>query len=142
MATKPTTREQELERLDRSLARLFRLIRTRDAGATGISPSQRAVLRALEESPLQISEVAATLGVTLSAATGLVDRMARNQLVERERDQADRRVVWVRLTEAGRQAARAAEEERRRVLQEVFAPLSDEELQTLANLLERARTDL
>ncbi|MFO7173419.1 MAG: MarR family transcriptional regulator [Bacillota bacterium] len=142
MATKPTTREQELERLDRSLTRLFRLIRTRDAGATGISPSQRAVLRALEESPLQISEVAATLGVTLSAATGLVDRMARNQLVERERDQADRRVVWVRLTDAGRQAARAAEEERRRVLQEVFAPLSDEELQTLASLLERARTDL
>lgn len=141
MAIQPATRELELERLDRILTRLMRLVGARAGGAAGLSSSQCVVLRALEESPLQISEVAATLGVTLSAATGLVDRMVRSNLVERERDKTDRRVVWVRLTEEGRQAACAADEERRRQLRDAFSSLNDAELRHLVSLLSQARVE-
>jgi|GEM_PF-1500837 DNA-binding MarR family transcriptional regulator len=48
--------------------------------------------------PLTISELAARLGVTPPATTALVDKLEKMYWVERVRDPADRRVVWVRLT--------------------------------------------
>jgi DNA-binding MarR family transcriptional regulator len=57
----------------------------------------------LEESgELAMSRLADFLDVSLSNATGLVDRMEERGLVERTRVSDDRRVVLVGLTPAGR----------------------------------------
>lgn len=130
-----------LQRLEVVVGRLSRFLAARAGGETGLSPSQRIVLRALSTGQLQISEVAATLGVTLSAATGLVDRLGRAGLVTRERDNADRRVVWVRCTPAGRAALAQAEAVRRQVLAGAVAPLSAGELATLVGLLEKLQME-
>jgi DNA-binding MarR family transcriptional regulator len=45
-----------------------------------------------------VRDLARRLGVTPAAVSLLVDRMVEHGWVERERDEADRRVVWVRLT--------------------------------------------
>lgn len=132
-------KSQHLERLESALSRLTRTLAARAGGETGLSPSQRIILRALSSDELQISDVAATLGVTLSAATGLIDRMARAGLVTRVRDQADRRVVWVRITEAGRAAFAEAERVRRQVLEEAVQPLGEAELERLVDLLEKLK---
>ncbi len=131
---------EQLEQLEVAIARLNRSLAARGGGEGGLSPSQRIVLRALEGGPLQISEVAGTLSVTLSAATGLVDRMVRTQLVTRERDNADRRVVWVRVTDAGRRALADAERVRRDFLAEAVQSLSEGELQQLVGLLGKLST--
>lgn len=133
---------QHLRRLEGAVSRLNRILAAHGAGETGLSPSQRIVLRALTGKPLQISEVAATLGVTLSAATGLVDRMVRTGLVTRERDNADRRVVWVHVTDDGRAALKGAEAVRRQVLAEAVAPLSAAEFEQLVGLLEKLQEEL
>lgn len=103
-----------------------------------LSGSQRVVLRALvDRGPCQVSEVANHLSVTLSAATGLVDRLVKAKLVTRERDQKDRRVVWVKVTPDGEQAVKAAEERRRAALSKLVSHLSEDELSTLCAILER-----
>ncbi|MFZ5815124.1 MAG: MarR family winged helix-turn-helix transcriptional regulator [Bacillota bacterium] len=103
-----------------------------------MSGSQRIVLRALANSgPFQVSEVANQLGVTLSAATGLVDRLVKAKLVTRERDQEDRRVVWVKITPEGEQAVKAAEERRRAAFREMVKNLPEEDLARLCDILER-----
>jgi DNA-binding MarR family transcriptional regulator len=51
-----------------------------------------------------MNEVARSLGVAMSTATQLADRLERLGLVERRADPADRRVVRLALTEAGRSA--------------------------------------
>lgn len=51
-----------------------------------------------QHGPLTLSELASRLGVTPPAATALVDKLETMYWVERVRDAADRRVVWVRLT--------------------------------------------
>jgi DNA-binding MarR family transcriptional regulator len=103
-----------------------------------LSGSQRIVLRGLvNNGPFQVSEVANQLGVTLSAATGLVDRLVKAKLVTRERDQEDRRVVWVKITPEGEQAVRAAEERRRAAFRAMIKNLPDEDLATLCDILER-----
>lgn len=103
-----------------------------------LSGSQRIVLRALASGgPCQVSEVAGHLGVTLSAATGLVDRLVKAKLVTRERDQKDRRVVWVRVTPDGVSAVEAAEQRRRIALGHLVADLPEEDLASLCDILER-----
>lgn len=103
-----------------------------------LSGSQRMVLRALlNNGPHQVSEVANELGVTLSAATGLVDRLVKAKLVTRERDQQDRRVVWVKITPDGEQAVKAAEERRRAAFREMVKNLTEADVATLCDILER-----
>lgn len=103
-----------------------------------LSGSQRIVLRALvNNGPCQVSEVASHLGVTLSAATGLVDRLVKAKLATRDRDLNDRRVVWVKATPEGEAAVQAAEQRRRAALSDLVRNLPEADLATLCSLLER-----
>ena len=54
------------------------------------------------DGPLPMRGLAETLDVSQASATGIVDRMEQRGLVERRRDDDDRRVVRVALTEEGR----------------------------------------
>lgn len=132
-----TTDSATLDRLEELISRVSRHLAARTGGETGLSPSQRLVLRALSQSRMQVSDVAGTLGVTLSAATGLIDRMARAGLVTRERDRGDRRVVWVKLTSEGRQTLAAVDEARRQAVAQAVSRMSAEEVEQLLTLLER-----
>jgi DNA-binding MarR family transcriptional regulator len=55
------------------------------------------------EGPLPMTRVAETLVCSLPNATGMIDRMEERGLIERSRDDRDRRVVRVSVTDAGRQ---------------------------------------
>jgi DNA-binding MarR family transcriptional regulator len=69
----------------------------------GVSMSNLHVMSMLERhGTLAMSRIAEALDVSLSNATGLVDRMEERGLVERIRDGEDRRVVRVVLTATGR----------------------------------------
>jgi DNA-binding MarR family transcriptional regulator len=49
-----------------------------------------------------MSRLAHSLGIGVSAATGLVDRLVDHGLVQRQHDQNDRRIVLVEATPSGR----------------------------------------
>jgi MarR family transcriptional regulator, temperature-dependent positive regulator of motility len=52
--------------------------------------------------PMKPSELLPHLETTPAAITTLLDRMERGSLVERNRDEGDRRIVWVTMTDLGR----------------------------------------
>ena len=135
---------QYVTRLESALNRMVRFMASageaHQAEAPGppLSGSQRIVLRALvSHGPCPVSEVANQLGVTLSAATGLVDRLVKARLATRERDQQDRRVVWVKVTPEGEAAVKAAEARRRAALSEMVREMPEGELSKLCEILER-----
>src|SRR5437867_3648232 len=73
-------------------------------------PTQTQMQLAIElaqEGQATIRQLAARLGVTPAAISLLVDRMVEHGWVERERDEQDRRVVWVRLTPLAQSIAEA-----------------------------------
>jgi len=71
----------------------------------GASMTQLHVLWQLEQQgPISMSRIADLLDVSMSNATGLVDRMVERGLVERVGDPEDRRVVLVRPSAAGLRA--------------------------------------
>ena len=71
-----------------------------------------------------MGELAKALGVTLGAATGLVDRLIQQGLVERVSDPEDRRLVRVRLTAKGRRTHASAARKARRRMGAALAALS------------------
>ena len=70
----------------------------------GVTASQMGALVALSRQKQRtMGELAWDLALTESAATRLVDRLVATNLVRRDRDEVDRRVVRVRLSSYGRQ---------------------------------------
>jgi DNA-binding MarR family transcriptional regulator len=70
---------------------------------SGLTPAGLAVMRVLEAlDGLKSSEVAARGWSTPGTVTTVVDTLVRDGLVERRRDNHDRRVVRLYLTEPGR----------------------------------------
>ncbi len=116
----------------------FRMMRSMRRWPTGpLSLVHLHVLMLLiEDGPLPMRALADTLDVSQASATGIVDRMEQRGLVERRRDDEDRRVVRVALTDAGRQVIVGIGSERRGHLTTLLDELTDEEL---AGLLRGSR---
>jgi MarR family transcriptional regulator, temperature-dependent positive regulator of motility len=71
--------------------------------APQLTAGQLEVLELLQaHEPMKPSELLPHLETTPAAVTTLLDRMERAGLVERNRDENDRRIVWVTMTALGR----------------------------------------
>jgi DNA-binding MarR family transcriptional regulator len=91
---------------------------------------------------LPMSQLAEALDVSQASATGIVDRMEQRGLVSRQRDEEDRRVTRVHLTDRGRQVIERLGAERRDKLSKLLDQLTDEELQAFligSRAMRRAR---
>ena len=67
-----------------------------------LTPAQMHIVLWLgTDGPLTMGALARAVGVTEKTITGMVDRLQRDELVHRERDPADRRVVHARLGPRG-----------------------------------------
>ena len=93
----------------------------------GLSMAQINILYTLQRcGEMPMSRLAEMLNVSLSNATGLIDRIEERGLVERTRVPEDRRVVVIRVTPAGE-----------RMLGEIDA-LSDDLLRSIFGRLDRS----
>jgi DNA-binding MarR family transcriptional regulator len=123
------------EYLPEIMRRLFggRLI---SSGAWELTIPQLRVLTIVAgNADCTMGELARSLGISLSAATGLVDRLVQQGLIEREANPNDRRVVCLRLTEGGRRAREACRQERRRRVEAALRSLSAKEQTEIAAAL-------
>lgn len=66
------------------------------------------VLFMLDPAPSTPADLAVHTGATRSAMTDVVDQLEARALVRRQRDNQDRRLIYIHLTEAGRRAADTA----------------------------------
>jgi DNA-binding MarR family transcriptional regulator len=79
-------------------------------------------------------ELARHLGLAVNSATEFVDRLERRGLAHRRRDDADRRVVRVELTDQGRAAAETIASGILDVYRTYLGALTTEEQETLLAL--------
>jgi DNA-binding MarR family transcriptional regulator len=120
--------------------RLLRCTATGRLVKQGVSMTHLHVLWRLEESgELPMSRLAEYLDVSLSNATGLIDRMAERGLVERTRVSDDRRVVLVGLTTAGLGFLQEIQIMKDDLMKAVLARLDDPQLDRLRAALKDFR---
>lgn len=74
--------------------------------APSLTEAQLTVLEVLNEyGRMKPSQLIPYLATTPAAVTMLLDRMERNRLVTRFRDVKDRRIVWIVISDQGREEA-------------------------------------
>lgn len=79
--------------------------------------------------------IAEHLSITAPSATSLVSVLIKNGITRRERDARDARASRIYLTKKGEKLLVAVQAHGRKILVNVFAPLSSSELATLNRLL-------
>lgn len=103
-----------------------------------VTPEQYWLLRILRHrGPLCIGALAEVLGVTGSSVTTACKRLEKAGLVTRERQSNDERMVKVLLTSQGHEQVEAWNQRRREFLQQLLAPLNQDEQETFQHLLAR-----
>ena len=115
-----------------------------DKAAEGqVTASQMKLLKLVAmTNSYTLGDVASFLRVSNAAASKTVDRLVRRDLLRRTEDQKDRRVMHLRLTEAGLRLLTAYESARQRKLQSVFVQFPPEELRRTSELLDRLSADI
>jgi DNA-binding MarR family transcriptional regulator len=99
----------------------------------GVSMAQVNILYTLHRSgEMPMSRLADVLNVSLSSATGLIDRLEERGYLERTRVPEDRRVVIVRLTVAGAQLLDEQDAMTDGLLRTVLGRLKPSQLVTVA----------
>lgn len=81
------------------------------------------------------AELAEAAGVTRATMTGLIDTLVRDGYVTRKPDPNDRRMVAVKLTEAGSELVQALLPSYFQLMADLMAPLSERERKTMLKLL-------
>mgnify|MGYP002623763556 FL=1 len=108
-----------------------------------ITPPQFVALQwLLEEGDLTVGELSNKMYLACSTTTDLIDRMERNGLVSRVRDEHDRRVVRIHLLEKGERIIEEVIEKRQRDLARVLENFSDEEIVFLERCLRKLHQEM
>jgi DNA-binding MarR family transcriptional regulator len=99
----------------------------------GISMAQLHILYTLQRTgEMTMSHLADILNVSLSNATGLIDRIEERGFVERSRVAEDRRVVLIRVTESGSRALEEIDSLNEDMLRSVLGTLGRGQLAAVA----------
>lgn len=89
----------------------------------------------LESQPMKPSDLIQYLSTTPAAITTLLDRMERGGLIARTRDDNDRRIVWISVTEKGLSEAKRGRGIRNGMIEQSLDRISTHNQQLLVYLL-------
>ena len=97
----------------------------------------RALFVLIAEDEVTAGRLARDAELNPASVTAMVDQLEAQGLVQRRRDDQDRRLCWISLTEQGRSEVAEKEARWSQRLAEAFADMSDHDLETAGRVLER-----
>ncbi len=127
------------ERLQNAVGLTMRMIGSKMAEQeTSLTGPQFFILKLLSlKGKCTVTELAEEMRVKPSAITAMVDRLHKNGLVLRERDEKDRRVVYIQISDAGSETLEKAQKTRRQIIQRFLSHLEPEELKFFVHIFEK-----
>lgn len=130
-------REQLMEELSTNVFAMFRTLRN-DIGKIfgGYIPwNEFIVLRILNRTNKEmVSRVANELNVSNSHITAVTEKLINKGFVTRSRSTSDRRVVYLEITEQGKDLVAKMEDAKKQYLQERFSALSEDEMNVMISI--------
>lgn len=124
--------EQQVIEIERSLRMVAQMIKQKGREILTqfpITPPQFIALQWLsEKGDMTIGDLSGRMYLAFSTTTDLIDRMEKNKLVERVRDQSDRRVVRIHLLNKGKEIIDEVIVQRQDYLKEILHNFSSEDV--------------
>jgi DNA-binding MarR family transcriptional regulator len=124
--------------------RMKRMNRSNPALCELISEQEAHVLQSVGGAGRQLtmSEIATEIGLSLSSATSLVDKLEQRKWVRRDRSEADRRVIRVGLTAQGKKFYDLIETMVLELTTDVLSTLDETEQKQLLSLFRKIAAQL
>ena len=108
-----------------------------------ITPPQFVALQWLFEiGDMTIGDLSNKMYLAFSTTTDLIDRMEKSELVQRVRDEQDRRVVRIHLLKEGERIIEEVIDKRQQYLKDVLKQFDRDEAQTLSTLLAKLHHEM
>jgi DNA-binding MarR family transcriptional regulator len=108
-----------------------------------ITPPQFIALQWLfEHGDMTIGDLSTKMYLAFSTTTDLVDRMEKNQLVLRVRNEQDRRVVQIHLLKEGERIIEEVIVKRQDYLRDVLSNFDEKEVERLSILLKKLHLEM
>ena len=140
-------REKQVDGISESALQLFPLLKrlfNGDPSDPALAPLRNQtyhILRILERSgPLPVSAVGKKLIIAKQNMTTLIDRLMKDELVERKYDAKDRRIINIVITEKGIKFLRESMLGLKKIVRENLSNLNDEDIDSLYSALRTIRT--
>lgn len=105
-------------------------------GGVTVSPSQMGILFLLKNGKsLTMSALSTALSVDNSTLTRHADKLIKNEMVERFRDDSDRRILKLKITAKGLKEGEKAAKISNQINAEVISGFSEEEIRIFSKVL-------
>ncbi|MEC0345931.1 MarR family winged helix-turn-helix transcriptional regulator [Peribacillus frigoritolerans] len=95
-----------------------------------------------ESDDMTIGELSTKMFLAFSTTTDLIDRMEKHQLVQRVRDEKDRRVVRIHLLEEGERIIEEVINKRRQYLSGVLVNFNESDIMSLKGILVKLHQEM
>ena len=140
-------REKQVDGISDSALQLFALLKrlfNGDPGEPALTPLRNQtyhILRILERSgPLPVSAIGKQLIIAKQNMTTLIDRLMKDELVERRYDAKDRRIINIVITEKGVNFLKESMMGLKKIVRENLSNLNDEDINSLNSAFKTIRT--
>lgn len=108
-----------------------------------VTPPQFIALQwLLEHGDMTIGDLSNKMYLAFSTTTDLVDRMEKNNLVKRVRDEQDRRVVRIHLLSEGERVIEEVIDKRRDYLSNVLDDFDEQQIKEFSQLLTKLHQEM
>lgn len=103
-----------------------------------ITPAQFFLLKIIVNAKdCKAKDIANILEISPAAATNMLERLYKNNLIERIRSDEDRRIVQIKLSQAGEELFKTINQKRLDILEQLFERVSEEELMHATNIFSK-----
>ncbi|SER88922.1 MarR family winged helix-turn-helix transcriptional regulator [Psychrobacillus sp. OK032] len=138
--------QEDVAFLEKELRHISGIIKQRGRqilNAYTITPPQFVALQwLLELGDMTIGDLSNKMYLAFSTTTDLIDRMERSVLVQRVRDEQDRRVVRIHLLAEGERIIEEVIDKRQQYLKDILGQFDEKEVANLSILLEKLHQEM
>jgi MarR family transcriptional regulator, organic hydroperoxide resistance regulator len=82
----------------------------------------------------QVNNLSESLMITPGGITGICDKLVKKELIQRTRDEGDRRVVFLEITDQGREELQKLILIRKKFIGDLYGHLSEEDINHLIRI--------
>jgi DNA-binding MarR family transcriptional regulator len=102
----------------------------------------KVIVSFFHQKTFTMAELSRAHGVSFSTMTSMVDRLLQNGLLERQRDEVDRRIVLVRLSAKGKKMVDYLMKARKQNLEKFLCELTQDEVREFVKSIENVARHL
>ena len=138
--------QKEVAFLEKELRHISGIVKQKGRqilNAYTITPPQFVALQwLLELGDMTIGDLSNKMYLAFSTTTDLIDRMEKSELVQRVRDEQDRRVVRIHLLKEGERIIEEVIDKRQHYLKDILGQFNTDEVSNLSKLLEKLHQEM